>query len=438
MATLKQPLSIRSDKLSEFARMGHVPTAIRCNPYGTGLPSTQFGTWYIAPEVAEGLIADRHAGRPMPWHGKPIERQSARDVSAVAVAPAPDELQDLRRDLGAKRRAQDLRGVRRALPSDRPRGEAAPDVAVEPRSRGRRSRPEGWLLHRPGQARHRQRNTLSAETRGRTAFITRTDATRWISRGSPAGDTQKSWISLETAQQRYLFTGRDLKAFIASGALKSKTGTHGAMRGIVYVSKAQCAKLREEIGFTEQEAARRAKITVPQLRQALPVVNWRGTGAIPLATVQAVIKRLQSNPGYTIAEAAKLIGQDADWVEDRIKDGTVRPLRTKHDHDRLYLSEPMIRRLRTRQSSRRATRPCRERTGSGWVKPHSRRGSPTATIIKWADAGELDRTHGTNGRRYAHATPSGPGRKPTGRPADFAARHRRNGWVRRTHANRDS
>ena len=42
--------------------------------------------------------------------------------------------------------------------------------------------------------------TLSAETRGRTAFVTRTDATRWISRGSPAGDTQKSWISLETAQ----------------------------------------------------------------------------------------------------------------------------------------------------------------------------------------------------------------------------------------------
>ena len=109
----------------------------------------------------------------------------------------------------------------------------------------------------------------------------------------PAGDTQKSWISLETAQQRYLFIGRDLKGFMASGALKSKTGTHGAMRGIVYVSKAQCAKLREEIGFTEQEAARRAKITVPQLRDGAALAsNWRGTGAIPLATVQAVIKRL--------------------------------------------------------------------------------------------------------------------------------------------------
>ena len=41
LSSLKQPLSIRSDKLSEFARMGHVPTAIRCNPCGIGQPSTQ-------------------------------------------------------------------------------------------------------------------------------------------------------------------------------------------------------------------------------------------------------------------------------------------------------------------------------------------------------------------------------------------------------------
>src|SRR5271166_6170957 len=85
--------------------------------------------------------------------------------------------------------------------------------------------------------------------------------------------------NLETAQQRYLFSIRDLKGFMASGALKSKTGTHGAMRGIVYVSKAQCARLREEIGFTEQEAARRAKITVPQFQDALRGADWRGTSA---------------------------------------------------------------------------------------------------------------------------------------------------------------
>ena len=71
LAKLKGPLSIRSDKLSEFARLGYVPTAIRCNPYGAG-PSTQFGTWYLDGGVANRLIADRRAGQPMPWHGKPL------------------------------------------------------------------------------------------------------------------------------------------------------------------------------------------------------------------------------------------------------------------------------------------------------------------------------------------------------------------------------
>ena len=400
LATLKQPLSIRSDKLSEFARMGHVPTAIRCNPYGTGLPSTQFGTWYIAPDVAKRLIADRHAGRPMPWHGKPIgdnlratyrlwqSRQHAMSCKTCAEiwgqGGAPRTFEEY-----AERYPPIAHGAKRHLTLPWNPGLPVAEVAQK----------AGCSVAQVRRA--IENGTLSATTQGRATFITRTDATRWIGRGSPAGDTQKSWISLETAQQRYLFTGRDLKAFIASGALKSKTGTHGAMRGTVYVSKAQCAKLREEIGFTEQEAARRAKITVPQLREALPVVNWRGTGAIPLATVQAVIKRLQSNPGYTIAETATLIGQDADWVEDRIKDGTVRPLRTKHDHARLYLSEPMIRRLRAAVITPRVqTEP-----EAGWLRLGEaalEAGVTTATIIKWAAAGELARTRGPNGWRYAH------------------------------------
>ena len=246
-----------------------------------------------------------------------------------------------------------------------------------------------------------ENGTLSATTQGRTTFVTRTDATRWISRGTPAGDTQKSWISLETAQQRYLFSIRDLKGFMASDALKSKTGAHGAMRGIVYVSKAQCARLREEIGFTEQEAARRAKITVSQFQDALRGADWRGTGAIPLATVQAVIKRLHASPGYSIAEAARAIGKDAAWVEDRIRDGTVRPLRTRHTPGRLYLSEPMIRRLRAAVVAPRAqTVP-----QVGWLRLGEaavEAGVTAATIIKWATAGELERTRGPNGWRYAH------------------------------------
>jgi hypothetical protein len=398
LATLKQPLAIRSDKLSEFARMGHVPSAVRCNPYGTGLPSTQFGTWYIAPEVAKGLIADRHAGRPMPWHGKPIgdnlrvtyrlwqSRQHPTSCKTCAdiwgQRAAPKTFEDY-----AERYPPLAHGAKRHLTLLWNPGLLVAEVA----------RKAGCSVAQVRRA--IENGTLSAATQGRTTFVTRTDATRWISRGTPAGDTQKSWISLETAQQRYLFTSGDLKGFMASGALKSKTGTHGAMRGIVSVSKAQCAKLREEIGFTEQEAARRAKITVPQLQEALRGVNWRGTGAIPLSTVQAVIKRLQSSPGYTIEEAAEVIGKDASWVGDRIRDGTVRPLRTKHDHGRLYLSEPMIQRLRRAF----ATPQPRTITQTGWLRLGEaalEAGVTTATIIKWAKCRELERIADTNGWRY--------------------------------------
>ena len=400
LATLKQPLSIRSDKLSEFARMGHVPTAIRCNPYGTGLPSTQFGTWYIAPEVASGLIADRHAGRPMPWHGKPIgdnlrvtyrlwqSRQHPTNcktcVDIWGQRGAPKTFEDY-----AERYPPLAHGAKRHLTLPWNPGLLVAEVAQK----------AGCSVAQVRRA--IENGTLSATTQGRTTFVTRTDATRWISRGTPAGDTQKSWISLETAQQRYLFSIRDLKGFMASDALKSKTGAHGAMRGIVYVSKAQCARLREEIGFTEQEAARRAKITVSQFQDALRGADWRGTGAIPLATVQAVIKRLHASPGYSIAEAARAIGKDAAWVEDRIRDGTVRPLRTRHTPGRLYLSEPMIRRLRAAVVAPRAqTVP-----QVGWLRLGEaavEAGVTAATIIKWATAGELERTRGPNGWRYAH------------------------------------
>lgn len=69
LSAIREPLSIKSDKLSEYARMGLIPTAVRCNPYGTKTPSTQFGTWWISKETAD-LLADRRAGRQMPWHGK--------------------------------------------------------------------------------------------------------------------------------------------------------------------------------------------------------------------------------------------------------------------------------------------------------------------------------------------------------------------------------
>src|SRR3546814_14839992 len=75
-----------------------------------------------------------------------------------------------------------------------------------------------------------------------------------------------SWISVETASKRYLFSTSQIRQFIASGRLKSKRGNAGAAYGIVYVSKIQCSRLRAQIGFSERDAARRAGVSVARLR----------------------------------------------------------------------------------------------------------------------------------------------------------------------------
>lgn len=148
--------------------------------------------------------------------------------------------------------------------------------------------------------------------------------------------------------------------------------------------------MRETIGFTEREAARRAGVPLPEFRAALAGVDWRDTGAIPLITVQAVIKRLQSRPGVTIKEAAQQLGKDVAWVEARIEGGTVRLLRRRWNGDQRYLSAPMMRHLRTATATWISVEPPDEdnlRLGAAAREA----GVTTATIMNWARTGELER-----------------------------------------------
>lgn len=91
LADFRERLGIRSDKLSEFARAGHVPTSVRCNPYGKHCRSTQFGTWFIDPEVGEALVTDRQAGRPLPWHGKGLPDNLRRTYQLWQDRRHPDD-----------------------------------------------------------------------------------------------------------------------------------------------------------------------------------------------------------------------------------------------------------------------------------------------------------------------------------------------------------
>lgn len=68
LASLMAPLGMSSDsKLPEYAKLGHIQTAVLVAGIGT-----HRGVWYLDAHVAAQIIADAKAGRKLPWHGKPI------------------------------------------------------------------------------------------------------------------------------------------------------------------------------------------------------------------------------------------------------------------------------------------------------------------------------------------------------------------------------
>ena len=344
LSTIREQLAIKSDKLSEYARMGLIPTATRCNPYGTKGPSTQFGTWWISKETADKLLADRRAGRQMPWHGKytdnlrttyklwekrkhPAACKTCAEIWGEQGVPQNFEEYSARYPVLAH-------GAKRHLTRPWSPGITLAEVATQ----------AGKTLEEVQQA--IENGVLAATVEDGVQYVSRTDATRWVARRCPNGESARSWISLQTACDSYYFTQRELRGFIDAGKLKTKVGTSGAAKGVEYVPRQQCAQLREQIGFTEEQAARRLGITVERFRHLVEGVDWRKAEKIPLVTVQAVRKRLESRQGYTIEEAAVALGRTEGWVKEQIERGATRVSRAKWDRRRIYITEPMLQRLR--------------------------------------------------------------------------------------------
>jgi len=344
LSTIREPLAIKSDKLSEYARMGLIPTAIRCNPYGTQGPSTQFGTWWISTETADQLLANRRTGRQMPWHGRytdnlrttyklwekrkhPATCQTCAEIWGEHGVPQNFEEYSARYPAIAH-------GAKRHLTRPWSPGITLAEVAEQ----AGKAVEEVRLAIENG--------VLAATVDQGIQYVSRTDATRWVARKCPNGESVRSWISLQTAIDAYFFTLRELRGFINSDELKTKIGTNGAARGVEYVPRQQCAQLREKIGFTEEQAARRLGITGERFRHLVEGVDWRQAEKIPLVTVQAVRKRLESRHGSTIEEAAEALNRTEGWVKEQIEKGATRVSRAKWDRRRLYITEPMLQRLR--------------------------------------------------------------------------------------------
>lgn len=398
LSSIKKPLSIRSDKLSEFARLGFIPTAVRCNPYGTKGPSTQFGTWWIDGTVAKKLVVDRRAGRPMPWHGRPNPDNLRATFRLWQKRKHPASCKTCAAIWGKKGAPRDFKDYSLRYP---PLEHGAKRHLTRPWSPGLTVQEVAKYAHRDVNYVKRaiKNGVLETNREGRKRYVTRTEATRWRARRCPTGDGEKSWISLRTARRQYRFSLSELRALVASKKLKSRVGTFGAAKDIVYVPRHQCRYLREKLGYSEKEAARMAGVSVSRMRTLLRGVNWRKATGIPLWTVDAAIDRLKSQHGYTLPEAARALGMPVSWVRARILDGTVRVLRARWERRRVYLTEPMLQRLKV--AKRNPAK--RENFNAEWVRVYEAAcvaGVTISTIAKWAENKELRRRRSRTGWRY--------------------------------------
>lgn len=397
LSTLKQPLGIRSDKMSEWARDNLIPTAVRCKVFGVKGPSTQFGTWYLDEKVAQQLIADRQAGRPMPWHGRPFLDNLKTTFKLWNARKHPidcDDCQQIWGEQGVPATFDDYRlrypplnhGAKRHLTRVWTPGLTIAEVAKDARqsvAAVKRAIENGAL------------ETTQFKLK---LYVSRTAATRWKARRCPTGESMRSWLSLRTASKQYGFTASELNEFIATKSLEHKIGDNGPMRGVVYVSRNQCAALREKMGYTESQAAERLGIAVEALRVILQRLQWRKAKGIPLAVVQAAKHRLQSSEGSTIAEAADEVGRSVRWIQARINDGTVRVQKT-HWSDRVYLSKPMVARLRVAAKTKRVDQIDRKE----WLSLSDAAmlaGVSVTTLNTWGDSGFVRHRQSSRGAIY--------------------------------------
>jgi hypothetical protein len=398
LSRLKRPLGIRSDKLSEWARLGYVPTAIRCNPYGARAASTMFGTWWIDPKIVTKLTADRRAGRAMPWWGQPEpgnlkitwtllqQRQHpARCATCRAIwgpAGAPRTFDDYMQRypplaFGAKRH------LTRVWSDGLSVSELARDVNL----------PSSLVLSaiRTG--------VLRATRVASRYVITRTDATRWKFRRCPTGRGRHCWMQISAARQTYGFSRAEIAAHIKAGRLTSKIGACGPQRGLRYVLRQQIRELRETSGFPAADAARRLGISVARLKTFARYADWRDPHRYTLDVITTIRKRMESEAGLTIAQAARKLRKSVRWVEREIANGTARVLRTPFKTTRRYISGPMFRRLQAA-----VTHPTpRLRWSSEWLLVSDAAllaGVCSNTVQRWADLGQVRIRFKARFRRY--------------------------------------
>lgn len=395
LSSLREPMGILSGgKLAEFARMGYIPSAVqvRVNGRQAGDP----GLWFVSPGVAKQLLVDRQAGKPMPWAGRPQLSNLKASWKLFQERRHPESCEtccNLWGDGGAPldfagfaaRYPGLAHGAKRHLTMKWTPGLTLDEAA----SRAGRSMSDVRTALRNG--------ALVATLRDGQMFLSKSDVARWIARKCPLGDGRGSWISIEDAVEQYGFSRDEFKGFIERDEIESQIGMEGETLGRLYLARQQCVSLRDRIGYTEVHAAARLKITIDELRALLDGVHWRSSGRIPMSTLQAVQKRMQSCHGHTVEEAAALLGVTVDWVQARVQDGTA-TLKRNSWGGRPYFAEPMLQALKAAVG----VEPKRA-LGEEWLSlspAAALAGVSTGTVMKWGEGALVRREASDRGWRY--------------------------------------
>jgi hypothetical protein len=399
LAPVFKQLGISSDsKPQEFSM--HIPTAEQFHPFGERGGTSRRGVWFVKASVARKLIADRRAGRPMPWHGKPNIGNLKHSWKLLQKRQHPNTCAECKRifQAGVPTTFDDFvaaypplsHGDKRHLTREWNPGltvkELAAQVGFHPMS--------VCLAIRNG--------SLRAKKVGKAWHITRTDATRWKARNYPSGDGIHSWISRSLATRFYGFSVEDLDAFVRDGRLNAKAGAHGQS----LVSRQQCKELREAIGYTEAEAAKRCGLTVAKFRvmlRGLDVERRAKTGIRP-DVIRNVQRRLSVLPGITFEAAAATLGKPQHWIRRQLHLGLIEVVRAKWDHKRLYLTKAAIAKLQRIAADGKRLQ---HELGDDWLmlqEAARHAGVTTGTIQAWAGEGDLQRRRAPGGMRYRKAS----------------------------------
>jgi len=411
LAPIFRRLGISSDsKPQEFAM--HVPTAQQFHPFGERGGTSRRGVWFIKESVARQLIADRRAGRPMPWHGKPNPSNLKSTWPRLQTRRHPPTCQECRRIWGGAPPTSFDEFVRRYPPLSL--GDKRhltrrwnPGVTVKELARELR-------MHPVSIAHAIRRGALRAKKVGNSYFITRTDATRWKARHFPSGDGQHSWIAGARARDYYGFSAEELEAFVRQGRLKTKPGP----RGRLLFARQQCRDLREEIGYTERQAASRCGLTVQKfwiMCRGLDVGRRAAHGIKP-DLVRNVQRRLAHLPGIPLDQAASKVGKPVHWIRYQLQLGRIEVVRAPWDHKSLYVTKATIERLR-RLAAAPERRPAR--LGADWLmlqEAARHAGVCTTQVLMWKDEGAVRCRRGLGGLRYARQSVEARARRHWARP----------------------